>query len=175
MDRSPAEELSAKVLFEHLRKLAESRILLERLKTLWIGAQLSERLERCSDHEVANLLALMQDGLGIFTPEFTVCEEAKRRLLLSSSKTAQANRRTVRDAGAELLNAEAALYRAGLPHMLLPFQRDRFASNVFYVPDAAEARACLPRNGFRRARNFDAALLDYRTGRQIRLVEAERH
>jgi len=56
----------------------------------------------------------------------------------------------VRDAGIELLNAEAALFRSAIPHMLIPFQQNRFASNGFLVRSASEARACLLRPGFLR-------------------------
>jgi hypothetical protein len=175
VEHLPAGELSAKELFEHMKKLARSPILLERLKTLWVGAELGERLEKCSDHEVGELVAMTQKSMGIFSPEFAVCEHARRRLFRSSPKPRVENWLMVRDAGAELLNAEAALFRSGIPHMLLPFQKNRFASNVFYVPNAAEARACLLRQGFRRARSFDSTLMDSQTNREIRLVEEEWH
>lgn len=158
-----------------MRKFTESPILLERFKTLWVGAQLGERLESCSDHEVAELLSMVQDSFGFFSSEFSVCEHARRRLTRSSLKSSNENWRVVRDAGTELLNAEAALFRSGIPHMLLPFQRDRFARNVFYVPSATGARACLLRHGFLTVRHFGAALLDSRTNREIRFAEVERH
>ncbi len=74
------EELSVEELFEHHRKLAGSHDLLERLKVLWVAAQLRGRLEWCSDHEVGDLLSMVQDGFGIFSAEFAVCEHARRRL-----------------------------------------------------------------------------------------------
>jgi hypothetical protein len=171
----PLRELSVHELFEHMRELARSPILLERLKTLWAGTQLEELLDSCSDHEVATLLAFVQGSLGIFGPEFAVCEHAKKRLMRSSARPSNGNRRIVRDAGAELLNAEVALFRSGIPHMLLPFQRDRFASNTFLVPVLSEARASLLRAGFWSIPHLDATLLDSETQREIRLVEAERH
>lgn len=67
-------------LFEAQRRLAGSPNLIERLSTLWAGALLGERLARCSDHEIGDLLSLVQDGLGLFSPDFAVCEHAKRRL-----------------------------------------------------------------------------------------------
>jgi len=174
MEKFP-HELSVHQLFEHIRKLARSPILFDRLETLWAAAQLGEHLESCSDHEIANLLLLVQDSLGIFGPEFAVCEQAKSRLLRSSATGRNENWQTIRDAGTELLNAEAALFRSGIPHLLLPFQRDRFASNVFYVPNAAEARACLLRQGFRTVECSDGAFMDSQTSREIRLVEVEWH
>jgi hypothetical protein len=74
------EKLSVEELFEYQRKLAASHDLLERLRTLWIGALLGERLERCSDHEIGDLLSLVQDVFGLFSAEYLVCEHAKRRL-----------------------------------------------------------------------------------------------
>jgi hypothetical protein len=171
LEHLPPEELSVEELFEYQRKLAGSHDLVERLRTLWIGALLGERLARCSDHQIVDLLSMVQDGVGLFSPDFAVCEHAKRRLLRSTLKAGNGNWQTVRDAGIELLNAEAALFRSRIPHMLLPFQENRFLSNVFYVPSTAEARACLLRQGFLSVPCFDAALLESRTNRQILLVE----
>lgn len=74
------QELSVGELFEYHRKVAGSHDLLERLKVLWVAAQLRERLEWCSDHEIGDLLSLVQDVFGLFSPEYAVCEFAKRRL-----------------------------------------------------------------------------------------------
>jgi len=74
------EDLSVGELFRYQQRLARSHDVLERLRTLWTGALLGERLERCSDYEIGDLLSLVQDGLGIFSAEFVVCEFARRRL-----------------------------------------------------------------------------------------------
>jgi hypothetical protein len=74
------DEQSVRELFEYQRKLAGSRHLLERLKVLWVAAQLRERLEWCSDDKIGELLSLVQDVFGLFSPEYAVCEHAKRRL-----------------------------------------------------------------------------------------------
>jgi len=52
---------------------------------------------------------------------------------------------------------EAALYRARIPHFLLPFQKDKFASNTFVVPSLLEAKGCLCRAGFRATPRYPAA------------------
>ncbi len=173
MKHLPPEELSVRELFEFQRKLTRSLAVNERLATIFVGARLGERLVRCSDQEIADLLSLVQDDLGVFSPDFAVCEFAKRRLLRSSFKPRKENWQAVRDDGVELLHAEAALFRASIPHMLLPFQRDRFGSNAFLVPQVIEARACLLRAGFRSVPQAEAVLLDSQTKRAIRLVEAE--
>lgn len=74
------EEASIRELFEYHRKLVGSHDLLERLKVLWVAAQLKERLEWCSDDEIGDLLSLVRDGFGIFSAEFAVCEHVRRRL-----------------------------------------------------------------------------------------------
>ena len=80
MNYLPSEELAVEELFSQQRKLARSHDFAQRFRTLWIGALLGERMTRCSDPEIGNLLSLVQDGLGLFTPDFAVCEHAKRRL-----------------------------------------------------------------------------------------------
>jgi hypothetical protein len=82
----PPEALSATELFEYLVKLAESHDMAERLHTLWFAAAFGERLERCSDGQIGDLLSKVQDGMALFTAEFAVCEQAKHRLQRSSSK-----------------------------------------------------------------------------------------
>lgn len=91
MDHLSPDIHSVRELFKYQRKLAESHGLLERLKTLWTGAQLRERLEWCSNAEIADLLSIVQEGLGLFSPDFAVCEHAKRRLLNSSEVIPERN------------------------------------------------------------------------------------
>lgn len=80
MEHVSSEQISVRELFECMRKLAGSQDLVEGLRTLWIGALLGERLERCSDYQIGDLLSVVQDSLVIFSAEFAVCEYAKRRL-----------------------------------------------------------------------------------------------
>jgi hypothetical protein len=80
------EELSAMELFHYLRKLPKTQDIAERLRTLWIVASFGERLDRCSDGQIGDLLSMVQDGMGLFSPEYSVCEHAKRRLQRSSFK-----------------------------------------------------------------------------------------
>jgi hypothetical protein len=83
-------------LFEYLRKLAKSHDIAERLRTLWYAAAFGERLERCSDAQIGDLLSMVQDRMWLFSPEFAVCEHAKRRLQRSSSKMNQIFRRLLK-------------------------------------------------------------------------------
>jgi hypothetical protein len=80
------EKLSTAELFECLRKLAKSPDVSERLRILWLLALFGERLERCSNAQIGDLLIKVQERMGLFTPEFGVCEQAKHRLQRSSMK-----------------------------------------------------------------------------------------
>jgi hypothetical protein len=86
VEHLPPEELSPMELFQYLRELAKSRNIAERLRTLWIVALFGERLERCSDGQIGDLLSKVQERMGLFSPEFSVCEHAKRRLQRSLFK-----------------------------------------------------------------------------------------
>ena len=79
--------------------------------------------------------------------------------------------RSLRNEGEQILHAESALYWARIPHLLLPFQRDRFASNTFMVPCVAEARDRLCQAGFRETPHSPTVLIDIQTRRSIRLHE----
>jgi hypothetical protein len=80
VEHLPPEELSVEELFEHLRKLQKSHDIAERLRTLWFAAAFGVRLEQCSDGKIGDLLAMVQEHMGLFTAEFAVCEASKRRL-----------------------------------------------------------------------------------------------
>jgi len=81
------------------------------------------------------------------------------------------SRATLYTEGEHLLHAESALYHAGIPHLLLPFQRNKFASNTFVVPSVREAKGCLCRAGFRETPRSPTVLVDIQAGRSIRLYE----
>jgi hypothetical protein len=70
VEHLPPEELSVEQLFEYLRKLAKSHDIAERLRTLWILAAFRVRLEGCSDGQIGDLLSMVQDGMGLFSPEY---------------------------------------------------------------------------------------------------------
>jgi hypothetical protein len=86
MEHLSPEKLSTVELFEFLRKLAKSPDVSERLQTLWFAAAFGERLEQGSDAQIADLLCKVQERMSLFSPEYSVCEHAKRRLQSSSSK-----------------------------------------------------------------------------------------
>ena len=174
MDDSARILGNALALIERQRRLADSHDPLERAKTLWVATELDKRLSRCTDAQIADLLARAEERLPIFEPEFAVIEHARRRLLssgqlglLSEADDVEA----VRDESVHILNAEVALYSMSIPHLLLPFQRNRFASDLLMVPDVQEARACLIAGGFREDERIRSMLVDDNTERPVRLLQ----
>ena len=150
---------------------------------LLIPGELTKRLRYLRDFEIGQLLEdEVWSNLNLAAPEATVCMEAVNRLRGHANASPERMRFGIRrrarrswvaerDAGEHLLHAEAALYRARIPHLLLPFQRDKFASNMFMVPSVAEARHCLYDAGFRETPRSPSLLIDGETGRAIRIVE----
>jgi hypothetical protein len=148
----PAERFAAALLLP-----AE---LAKRLRTV-SGFRLGELLE----HEVCSILNLL-------APELTVCAEAAERLRRTPWLTGRRHRfnSSTLD-GEHILHAEATLYRAGIPYLLLPFRRDRFASSTFMVSDVAGARVRLLEAGFRKTSRSPLLLIYGQTRRPIRLYE----
>jgi hypothetical protein len=81
LDRSELYPVISALIHEQ-RRLATSPHLAERFRILWIAATLDKRLRECTDHEIAQLMVVVQDRFHIFGPEFALCYHAKRRLLL---------------------------------------------------------------------------------------------
>jgi hypothetical protein len=161
---------------EEQRALVGSSELAERLAAaLLIPGLLRERLRELDDFGLGQILDFeVCSNLSVFAPELTVCMEVAERLSRhQEDKAIQRTRSTEikRDGGEHLLRAESALYRGRVPHLLLPFQRDRFASNAFIVPSVAEATHCLCQGGFRETSRSPLLLIDRETSRPIRVVE----
>lgn len=107
---------------------------------------------------MAELLARAEERLPILGPEFAVVGHVRQGLLNSAQQQLLPEAddfEAVRGQGVHILSAEVALYRMSIPHLLLPFQKNRFASDLLIVPDVQEARACLIAAGFRRTRQSD--------------------
>jgi hypothetical protein len=169
-------ELGIRELMAEQRTRARSGNVAERFAAaLMIPGVLAGRLRQLSDFRLGWLLEHeVCSNLSVLAPELTVCMEAADRLLRGRPFKLMPRRRSIasrRCEGEHLLHAEAALYRASIPHLLLPFQRDKFASDTFVVPSALEAKDCLCRAGFREAPRSLQLLIDRQTGRSIRLME----
>ncbi|MGA6986354.1 MAG: hypothetical protein WBZ01_09895 [Terriglobales bacterium] len=73
--------------------------------------------------------------------------------------------------GEHIMNAEIALFSAGIPFLQLPFQQNKFASNLFMVLSVAKAKACLQRAGFQGKFDSETVLFDSRNGQPIQLIQ----
>lgn len=148
-----------------------------------IPSELTRRFRGLNDREIGQLL---DDEVGarlnVFAPESTIClaaaDRLRGRLIFSSGRKRFRTRRQefrsrpmTPNEGERIMHAEAALYRAGIPYLLLPFQQDRFRSDTFMVRNIAAARLCLHRAGFRVNLRSPTALTDCQTGQTIRLYE----
>jgi hypothetical protein len=169
--------LTIREIIAEQRRRSRSANPAERLAAgLLIPKLLRERLNELRDHQVGRLLEdEVCSNLSVLAPELIVCTEAADRLLrLGRSRKFMARRRSIaalHDEGEHLLHAESALYWARIPHLLLPFQRNKFASNMFMVPSLAEAKLCLCHAGFRETPRSHSLLIDRETSRPIWLVE----
>jgi hypothetical protein len=143
---------------------------------LLLSGVLAGRLRELGDLELGQVLDReVCSSLSVLAPELTVCMEAADRLCRHGADNKPLKRRrsqgTKHDDGDHLLHAESALYWARIPHLLLPFQRNKFASDTFMVPSVAEARRCLCQAGFRENPHSPSLLIDCETNRPIRVVE----
>ena len=84
-DRSEAE-WAVRALIQEQRRLANSPNLTERFRVLWIAARLDLQLMRCTDHEIGQLMAIVQNRFGLFEAEFAICHHARTRLMGSTGK-----------------------------------------------------------------------------------------
>ena len=119
-------------LMEEQRKRVRSCNPAERLAAaLLIPNLLGERLRELDDFGLGQILeSEVCSNLSVLAPELTVCMEAADRLCQHRADKPVQRRRspeTKHDDGDHLLHAESALYWARIPHLLLPFQRNRFA------------------------------------------------
>ena len=71
--------------------------------------------------------------------------------------------------GEHIMNAEIALFRAGIPFLQLPFQQNKFASNLFMVLNVPKAKACLQRAGFQAKFDSETVLFDGCNGQAVQL------
>ena len=161
---------------EEQRARVRSSDLAERFAAaLLIPGVLAERLRELNDVHLGRVLEHeVCSNLSVLAPELTVCMEAADRLCRRRAAKFIAVgrlRASLPAEGEHLLHAESALYHAGIPHLLLPFQKNKFASNTFMVPSVDEAKDCLCRAGFRETSRSLVLLVDRQTGRSIRLME----
>jgi hypothetical protein len=170
----PTPTLSAALaLITRQRKLADSSDPLERAKTPWVAVELDKRLSRCTDAQIAELLARAQERLPIFEPEFAVIEHARRRLL---------NSRQLPFCPKMMIGKQYEMRAFTFSMRKLPstglaspsiasIPEEQIASASIMVPDVSEARVCLITSGFREHQCIRSILVDADTDRRIRLIQ----
>src|SRR5208282_1402338 len=147
---------------------------------LLLPAELSRRLRLLSDFQIAILLEHeVCSNMSLLAPEAPICVEAALRLQrlpeLNHRRVTKAARSSRQSQGEHIMHAEAALYRADIPNLLLPFQKDRFASSTFFVKDVEQARTCLLQAHFREVSRCATALIHSQTRQAIHLYEDSTH
>jgi hypothetical protein len=75
--------------------------------------------------------------------------------------------------GEHIMNAEIALFRAGIAFLQLPFQQNKFASNLFMVMSVPKARACLQRARFQTKFDSETVLFDGCNGQAVQLIQGK--
>ena len=169
--------MTIRELIDEQRRCMRSPNPVERFASaLLIPGELLRHLRQLRNFDIGQLLEdEVLPNLNILAPELTICTEAADRLRRPNRErvfvSRRRSRKVLQQEGEHLLHAEAALFRAGIPHLLLPFPRNKFTSNVFMVPCLTQARDCLCHAGFRQTRRSSLWLVDGETGRPIRLVE----
>ena len=89
----------------------------------------------------------------------------------ASAERESFNRRVAE--GEHIMNAEIALFSAGIPFLQLPFQQNKFASNLFMVLNVSKARACLQRAGFQAKFDSETVLFDGCNGHAVQLIQGK--
>ena len=89
----------------------------------------------------------------------------------ASAERESFNRRVAE--GEHIMNAEIALFNSGIPFLQLPFQQNKFASNLFMVLSVPKARACLQRAGFQAKFDSETVLFDGCNGQAVQLLQGK--
>ena len=112
-------------------------------------------------HELKKILAEDDEG-----------EEAAEAPEASETAERESFNRRVAE-GEHIMNAEIALFNAGIPFLQLPFQQNKFASNLFMVLNVPKAKACLQRAGFQAKFDSETVLFDGCTGQAVQLLQGK--
>jgi hypothetical protein len=105
----------------------------------------------------------------ILADDGELAEAAEQPPALETAERESFNRRVAE--GEHIMNTEIALFNAGIPFLQLPFQQNKFASNLFMVLSLSKARACLLRAGFQPKVDSETVLFDSRNGQPIQLIQ----
>ena len=107
----------------------------------------------------------------ILADDGELAEVAEEPQALETAERESFNRRVAE--GEHIMNAEIALFRAGIAFLQLPFQQNKFASNLFMVLNVSKARACLQRAGFQAKFDSETVLFDGCNGQAVQLIQGK--
>jgi hypothetical protein len=130
--------MTIRELMEEQRKRVRSGNPAERFAAvLLIPAELSRRLRLLTDSQMGRLLDdEVYANMCLLAPEAPICIEAAQRLQqLPRTNREEAPRwsgSSRQNQGEHILHAEAVLCRAGIPHLLLPFQAGQVRKQRFH-------------------------------------------
>jgi hypothetical protein len=103
-----------------------------------------------------------------------------KKILAEAAEEPQASEAAERESfsrlvaeGDHIMRAEIALFNAGIPFLQLPFQQNKFASNLFMVLSVLKAKACLQRAGFRAKVDSETVLFDCCNGQAVQLIQGK--
>jgi hypothetical protein len=101
-----------------------------------------------------------------------ILAEAAEQSQVSETAERESFNRLVAE-GEHIMNAEIALFRAGIAFLQLPFQQNKFASNLFMVSSVSKAKACLQRAGFQAKFDSETVLFDGCNGQAVQLLQGK--
>ena len=107
----------------------------------------------------------------ILADDGELAEAAEEPQAFEIAERESSNRRVAE--GEHIMNAEIAFFNAGIPFLQLPFQQNKFASNLFMVLNVSKARACLQRAGFQAKFDSETVLFDGCTGQAVQLLQGK--
>jgi hypothetical protein len=107
----------------------------------------------------------------ILADDGELAEAAEQPQAFETAKRESFNRLVAE--GEHIMNAEIALFRAGIAFLQLPFQQNKFASNLFMVLNVSKAKACLLRAGFQAKFDSETVLFDGRNGQAVQLIQGK--
>ncbi len=107
----------------------------------------------------------------ILADDGELAEVAEKPQASETAERESFNRRVAE--GEHIMNAEIALFRAGIPFLQLPFQQNKFASNLFMVLNLSKAKACLQRAGFQAKFDSETVLFDGCNGQAVQLIQGK--
>jgi len=107
----------------------------------------------------------------ILSDDGELAEAAEEPQALETAERESFNRLVAE--GEHIMNAEIALFGAGIPFLQLPFQQNKFASNLFMVLNVPKAKACLQRAGFQAKFDSETVLFDGCNGQAVQLIQGK--